>query len=265
MQRHTNSGSVIAIKTSAITMRSSENPHVRACASTSAMLPRTTATSSDPTMSGNELLEWRSVSTSTRRATNNAGIPITRCTRNALRHPRPSTSADPTAGPIAPATPPTAVHAAIALVAWLAGHAASTNPSDDGKTHAAPRPSMLRPANTCVKVVAVPATNAPTRNRVKPSRNRRRLPVRSPMRPMATTDAAIAIVYVVESHERCDGVVSPTPDPMSRSAMGKSVLSKDEREDRGRRAGEHHDVAGQAARLLDVEHALETEACARVR
>jgi hypothetical protein len=44
---------------------------------------------------------------------------------------------------------------------------------------------------------------------------------------MATTDAARAMVYVVETHERWDGVVSPTPRPISRSAIGMSVLSND--------------------------------------
>ena len=56
-----------------------------------------------------------------------------------------------------------------------------------------------------------------------------RRPLRSPIRPTATSDDAIVIVYTVTIHEILAGAVCPTPSPMSTSAIGTRVLSNDMR------------------------------------
>jgi hypothetical protein len=167
---------------------------VRPWASTSADAPSVIAARPMPSTSGSEPTTCFSVSTFTSSVRANAMRPTGTCTKNALRHPKRSTSPVPTDGPSAPATAPTAVHMAMTRVACPLGHTASTSASDEGNTNAAPSPCTARPTSITVKFGAQPPMSDPSTNSPRPIMNVVRRPLRSPMRPTATSDEAMVIV-----------------------------------------------------------------------
>ena len=194
LQRHHTVGASTNTIVRAVTTRGSVHPHERPWARTSADEPRVIAASPIPTTSGSEPTTCFSVSTLTPSVRIKAITPTGTCTKNALRQPKRSTRPAPSEGPSAPATAPTAVHMAITRVASPFGQTASTSASDDGNTNAAPRPCTPRPTSSTHIDGAQPPMIEPSTNSPRPTMNVVRRPLRSPIRPTATSDDAMVMV-----------------------------------------------------------------------
>jgi hypothetical protein len=107
--------------------------------------------------------------------------------QKAARQPNAEIRSAPTVGPDATPSAPTPPVHAITSVRRSRSKAPSSNPVDAGVSSAPPLPWMTRPAISVGIAGAMPHVKEPTRNSPAPSRNTRRRPRRSAVRPATTS------------------------------------------------------------------------------
>ena len=108
---------------------------------------------------------------------------------------------EPSDGPIAAASAPTAPQRATALARRAGGKAWSTSASEEGKSSAAPRACSARAAINMPAEGATPQSVEAALKSARPSRKMRLRPTRSAMRPAGTSSAPNTMVYALRTQE----------------------------------------------------------------
>ena len=225
LQRHTNT----APRTRAIT----NEPMVAALAQPQSCPLTTPSTSAAiaspkipaPAISGIRRRPGARLSTSQRRASSTAAIPIGRLTRNTSRQLPAATRRPPSDGPSPAAAAPTADSRATPCERCSAGNALRTSASEEGTRNAAPRAWTTRKAISSSADGATAHNTDAAVNNSSPKMNARRRPMRSAIRPAATRNAANTMLYAFRTQDSDEIDVPGNERPMLGNAMLTIVAS----------------------------------------
>src|SRR5262249_13177854 len=134
---------------------------------------------------------------------------------------------DPSAGPTAAASAPTAPQMLTAIARFSRGNAASTSASDAGSSIAAPTPCSTRDPTSIVGNCASAHSADDAVKIAAPHRNTRLRPTRSATRPAVTSSAPNTIVYALRTHERSAFEAVANVSRISGNATYRIVVSSE--------------------------------------
>src|SRR4051812_31674493 len=134
---------------------------------------------------------------------------------------------DPSEGPIAAASAPTAPQRATALARRATGKACSTTASEEGSRSAAPTACSARAAISAPAEGARPQSAEAALKSARPTRKVRFRPTRSAMRPAGTRRAPNTIVYALRTQESWAAETCANVARMAGKATKRTVPSRE--------------------------------------